>query len=93
MTIPPYYHNCFNSLEKLYSKNETIDNQRLRMMISALVDKSLGGIKKHKESQNEFKDDNGSNLITFVATLESYHQRAKFWTSKLNKLFLESNSQ
>ena len=69
------------------------------MLISALADKSLGGIEREnedkdkEEDQTEFRDDNGSNLITYVATLKSYKLREQFWSSKVRMLYSNSNSQ
>ena len=85
-------------LGKMYSKNEITDNKRLRMLISALADKSLGGIENRtednkEEHQTKFRDDNGSNLITYVATLKSYKLREQFWSSKVRMLYSNSNSQ
>ena len=85
-------------LGKMHSKNEIIDNKRLRMLISALADKSLGGIENRtedneEEDQTKFIEDNGSNLITYVATLKSYKLREQFWSSKVRMLYSNSNSQ
>ena len=85
-------------LGKMYSKNKITDNKKLRMLISALVDKSLGGIESENEDNEEedqtlYREDNGSNLITYVATLKNHKQREQFWSSKIRMLDSNSNSQ
>ena len=77
-----------------YSKNVNVESPQLKYLISALADKTLGGLEYHQDKPDSPESiDDGENLIYLVATLSSHEQRVKYWRNKLFKLFTESNHQ
>ena len=71
-----------------------VESPQLKYLISALADKTLGGLEYHPDKpDNPESIDDGENLIYLVATLSSHEQRVKYWRNKLFKLFTESNHQ
>ena len=77
-----------------YSKNVNVESPQLKYLISALADKTLGGLEYNQDKPDSPESiDDGENLIYLVATLSSHEQRVKYWRSKLFKLFTESNHQ
>ena len=80
--------------EAINSKNVNVESPQLKYLISALADKTLGGLEYHPDKpDNPESIDDGENLIYLVATLSSHEQRVKYWRNKLFKLFTESNHQ
>ena len=78
-----------------YTKLIDIESPRFQYLLSTLADKTLGGIELDPNEQQNISDvvDTGTNLITLVASLSNHEQRIQYWSSKLFKLFTESNNQ
>ena len=78
-----------------YNKFIDLNSPQLEYLISALADKTLGGLESDTDQHESIDNinDDGNNLITLVATLSNNEQRIQFWRNKLSKFYTESNSQ
>ena len=78
-----------------YSKKIDIDCPQFVHLVSALADKTLGGIEicTDEEVWENIVQDEGKDLMIIAATLRSYEQRYHYWKDKLIKLFISSNNQ
>ena len=70
-----------------YKRKQSINNERLEMLVSYLADCSLGGTNVNPDNSKLVEDpylkDTGCNYIFLMASMKSHEERKRFWREKI----------